>query len=263
MNLKNLSLAAAISLTAGCAVKDPDQAFIDRLWNQTIKVTGIPRKTSKPEIVMLDEDLYRVILEKNCEFETEASKASCLTERKKLEDSVLLKTGKKYSAVYDWYMQIDRKTLEKNCEKSADVEKKMLCGKAKLYRPSSIKILGRTYLRNHYIEIFRTDINACIAYLPVSSAEKESFFYDVIAHEMLHAAMRIKKIDAIDHHRLMRDKYMEPMTDFISDYEKTGRNGFHRKNTFSSLELGIASDEKWKQDNQPKIRKKSGNPRTK
>lgn len=256
MNLKNLSLAAILGLTAGCAVKDPEAAFIDLLWKQAVKVTGIPGKTPKPKIVMMDEDLYEKILGKNCEFEPEESKTACLTERKKLEDSVLLKTGKKYSAVYEWYMRADREDLKKACDKSADAEKNRACAKKELYRPISIKTLGRTYLRNHYIEIFRADINFCLAYIPVSSAEKESFFYDVVAHEMLHAAMRVKRIDPSDHHRLMRDRYMEPMTDFISDHKKTDRNGFHRKNTFNSLDLGIAADEKQKQGDQPKIRKK-------
>lgn len=258
MNLKNLILTPVIILLTGCDEKKLDQTLIDQLWIKTVEITEIDPKTPKPEIVILDEDLYQKILRKDCESKSGRSKENCLADRKELEDSILLKTGKGYESRYGGYMQIDQKILSENCGEYSEKEKRKQCKADKLTQLNAGEVLGRSFLVNDYIEIYHRNILSYLDgwdqyytcyHLPFSYDEKESFFYGVIAHEMLHVALYKKNIDSDDHHRMMRDKYMDPLLNFISDYKKTDRNGFHRKMTFDCLDAGIAEDEASKRIN--------------
>ncbi len=252
MNLKNLALASVLILTAGCDEKDLDQVLVDQLWTKTVEITGIDPGTPKPDLGMLDEDLYHKILRTECESKSGGSKEDCLADRKELEDSVLPKTGKDYASRYAGYLQADRKILNENCGEYSDKTKKSQCEADKVSARGSGNILGRAFLGNNYVEIYyeniwsylrRRDEYYASYHLPFSYEEKEGFFYSVIAHEMLHIALHIKGADSDDHHRMMRDTYMDPLMNLISDYENAGRKGYHREMAFSSLEVGINGDE--------------------
>lgn len=262
MNLKNLSLASLLLIMAGCDDAQIDQALVDQLWTKAIQVVGINPETSKPEIVMIEDDLYAKILQLNCESLSGKSSEDCLTERKELEESVLPKTGKNYQERYAGYIRTERDMMTEDCEKYSDKEKKDQCKADKPSKQNDYTVLGRSFLADDYVEIYyktiQKNIWAHLDHAFIGNAKKEASFYSVVAHEMLHVAMHKKNIPAIDHHRLMRDTYMDPMINFISDYKKIDRNGFHRKRAFSSLEVGVASDEEWKRLNERKNARQSG-----
>lgn len=247
MYFKNLILAASV-LTTACEKKSADKVFIDSLWKKTVQVTGASNRTKEPYIAIMDEDLYQTILMKDCEFENGEAQKTCLAERKKLEDSTLKKTGKDYTEVYVWYINLDRMMARAECLKFRDNPAKRRCVEKFLGKPAGLRTLGRTYARNNYIEIYRNEIQGFIRYLPISSGAKNTFYYGIIAHEMIHAALISKGAPALDHHRLMRDKYIGPLMDFISDHEKTDRSGFERMLILGSIETGIALDEKKKEE---------------
>lgn len=258
MNLKNLMLASIFVLMGGCDDKELDQALVDKLWAKTVEVVGIDPATPKPEIVMMDEDLYREILRKDCESEkSDEAEQECVLERKEMELSVLAKTGKNYEYRYGAGIWSDRALLAENCEKYADKERRKQCEADKFDRKNS-KALARAFFRQRYVEIYYPLIRSYLYdydryytrnRLTFSYGEKLGLFDSVIAHEMLHIALYEKKdadgkpIDPDDHHQLMRDKYMDPLLDFISDYEGTDRNGLHRDLAYGSLDAGIAGDQ--------------------
>lgn len=266
MYFKKLSFVAILLLTAGCDEPELDQPLVDQLWVKTVEVTGISPETPKPEILLLDSDLYQEILNLSCESKQGKSNEACLAERKEIEDSVLAKTGKKYQSRYEAYIQTERNFVNEDCEKYSDKERKDQCNADKPSRQTGTMVLGRAFLADDYIEIYHKNIYKSIwnhlDHALISNARKESVFYSVIAHEMLHVALYKKNIDANEHHRLMRDTYMDPMINFISDYKKIPRDGFHRKLAYGSLEVGVTGDEEWKRINARKNSRKSGNPRT-
>ncbi len=252
MNLKKLALASAIVLMAGCDEKELDEVLVGQLWNKCVETVKIDPKSPKPDIMMMEDDLYLEIVKMNCESAPEDAKKDCLTERKELENSVYWKTGRTYDFLYAKYANADRNILHEDCEKYSGKEKKKQCESDKLSGKNTGKILGRAFLADNYLEIYYREIldyldkrGQYYAYyhLPFSYGEKQSFFYGVVAHEMLHVALTSKGVDANSQHREMRDKHMEPLLDLISDYEKTDRKGYHREMTFGSLDAGIAGDE--------------------
>ena len=259
MNLKKLALASVLILTGGCNERELDQDLVNKIWAKTIEVTEISDKgLIMPEMKLMSVDLYQKILKMDCESESGDSKTDCLAGRKELEDSVLQKTGKDYKARYSGYVRSERNVLAENCESYSDKEKKKQCESDKLSKKNLIKILGRAFLAHHYVEIYYENIRGYLdrrekyyAYyhIPFTYGERESFFYSVIAHEFLHVALYWKKnpdgssIDIDDHHKLMKEKYMDPLLNFISDHQKTARKGLHREFAFGSLEVGIESDE--------------------
>ena len=261
MYLKKLSLVVILALTAGCDEIEPDKVLIDQLWTKTIAVVGIDPETSKPEIALLEKDLYQEIYQLNCESKSGKSNESCLAVRKDLEDSVLAKTGKNYQSRYEGYIKSERNFLDEDCEKYSDKGKKEQCKADKPSKKTGNMVLGRAFLADDYIEIYYSNIYKStwnnLDHALVGNAKKESYFYSVIAHEMLHVALFKKNVDVNEHHRLMRDKHMDPMINFISDYKETDRDGFHRKLAFGSLEVGIAGDETLKRINERKNPKES------
>ena len=126
MNLKNLALSLAIVLMAGCDEKDIDQKLIDNLWAEVVKITELKADTPKPEINFMDRDLYQEILLMNCESKSGDKKENCLADRKELEDSVLMKTGKPYSIRYGGHIDVEREYSYEDCKKYPDENKKAL-----------------------------------------------------------------------------------------------------------------------------------------
>lgn len=252
MNLKNLALAPIIVLMAGCDEKDIDQTLINNLWTETKKVTGLKSDTPKPEINFLDEDLYQKILFTNCESKSDNRKKNCLQDRRELENLVLEKTGKPYEIRYARHIAAERAYCYEDCEKYSDESKKSQCKADSFSRRNFRKILGRSFLPDHYLEIYYENIFRYLYKyreyykyynLGLSYAEEESFLYSVIGHEMLHEALYLMGIPANDQHQRMKDKYMDPLLNYISDYEKTDRNGYHRDLAFGGLDAGIKIDE--------------------
>ncbi len=252
MNLKKLAMASIFVLMGGCNEADVDAVLIDKIWIETVKTVGIDSATQKPEVIIMKEDLYRKILRKNCESKSGGSKEECLRDRKELEASVLAVTGKNYTDRYSEGISSERKFLYENCEAYADKGKRRQCESDK-HMKINAKVLARAYLPQRYIEIFYYYIQSISSdydkyyqnryHLSFSYAQSESFFYGIIAHEMLHIAMHIKNIPTLDHHQLMKDKYMDPLLKFINEYEKSDRDGFHRDMIYIGLDAGIAGDE--------------------
>lgn len=252
MNLKKLMLASVFILIGGCDEQEVDQALVDKLWTKTVEQTGIAKDSPKPEIAIMDEDLYHKILDFECESKSGKSQEKCLEDRKELEDSVLLKTGKSYEQRYAAYIRSERSVLNEDCSKYSDKKKEKQCKADKLSKRSVGKILGRAFLGDRYLEIYygniwdyldRRDRYYTAYHMPFSYAEKVCFFYSVVAHEMLHSALHTARVDVLDQHKQMHDKHMDPLLNFISDYEKADRKGFHRELAFGSLEVGIEGDE--------------------
>ncbi len=251
MNLKKLALASIIVLMAGCDEKELDQTLIEQLWNKTTEVTGIDRKTPKPDIMMMDEDIYLEILKMDCESVPETKKADCLSSRKEMEDSVYGKTGRAHGFLYAKYIIADRNILREDCGKYSDKNKRKQCEADKLSGKNGM-ILGRAFLADNYVEIYYRKIRDILDKFsryyashgsPLDYGESNCYFYSIIAHEMLHIALTAKGVGSNDQHREMRDKHMDPLLNLISDYNKTDRKGYHREMAFSSLEAGINGDE--------------------
>gem|GEM_PF-2769392 len=247
-----MMFASVIILIGGCNEMELDQTLIDQIWIKAVEITGIYKNMPKPDIAIMEEDLYHKILYLECESKSGKSGEKCLERRKELEDSVLLKTGKPYSERYAGYIQADRKILTEDCGKYPEKDKKKQCEADKLSKRSTGKILGRAFLGDNYLEIYHGNIwdyldrrdRYYAAYrLPFSYTEKICFFYGIVGHEMLHAALHSLGVDVNEQHRQMHDKYMDPLLNFISDYEKADRKGFHREMIFGSLEVGIDGDE--------------------
>lgn len=253
MNLKNPILAlAVILLMAGCDDKDIDKKLTDNLWIEVVKITGLKANTPKPEINFMDSDLYQEILLMNCESMSGDKKENCLTDRKELENSVPVKTGKPYAIRYGRHIDVERGYLFENCKKYTDENKKNQCVTDNFSRRGFLKILGRSFLPDHYLEIYYKNITDHLYKysqyykyynLDFSYREQEAFFYSVILHEMLHEALYLLGIPANDQHQKMRDKYMDPLLNYISDYENADRKGYHHDMAFGSLDAGIKLDE--------------------
>lgn len=252
-------MLASILLLGGCKEEELDPELTKKLWAKTVEVVGIDAATPLPEMMMMDEDLYKKIILMDCENgdDSEVERQECREDLRKLEDSVLQKTGKNYPYRYGGAVLADRRILSEKCENYSDDERRKQCEADKFQKRNS-NVHARAFLSQNYLEFYYLKIRSFLSgydgyyaryKIPFTYNEKESYFVYIQAHEMLHIAIYLKiavdgKLISIDdHHRLMKDKYMGPLLDMISDHYGIDRNGIHRELAMKSLDAGISSDE--------------------
>lgn len=215
------------------------------LWQETLKITGLPPNTPMPEISFLKRDLYEEIASLNCNHYPSDSRSQkhCLKEQERLEKKVELKLGEDRLAIYQSGLAAEQKLTDENCNKYKEGKTSKQCEDDQEKIRGYHQAFGRSFMSNNLIEIYVRRIDADT---PISFGykEREVYFYGVVAHEDSHLALHIKNPNNNSHHEIMlKEKYLEKLIDFLSRRLELKNNENPKNYSLKSLKMGIEADQ--------------------
>ncbi len=118
------------------------------------------------------------------------------------------------------------------------------------YNPDSDKKFGQYDFATKIIEVYPMEIYSYLfkwrrahPYESIEGKQGDAFLYSVVAHEMLHYALHVRKEIANQHQLIWDRQYMQPLLSLINNYLNLPNDGAQNDIAIQCLELGIKIDQ--------------------
>lgn len=250
-----LAILLPIIALTGCEEEQVDWVLVNNIWKAALKETNLPAEAPMPEISFLNEDFYAELLKKDCGRFEGRKYERCREKVAEIKEKLKLSLGRTYDELYYGYVENEQQIINEDCSQYEEDSEKKECrrDKQKLRGDYNWKVLGRAYFGKNRVEIYIPEIEDTIQswdayyrrnYSSFNYDEQRCYFYNTIAHELMHIALFKKGYLANDHHRVMKEPgAFINVLDFISRHFETSAEGVHKKLAIRSLERGMEGDE--------------------